>query len=358
MDVDTGADAALLHAISLHRPVGRHRHFNMVATMRTLEAEAAAVAGHGDGAALWAGATPAVVWERLEGFYDLDGLNEMDDGSDDEEVPRWLRTFAQHCAFLADHEDARKRVVDGVDDEEFLLHPCDTFEALIAPRRIAARGADADEDTDGSTSVAHGVHAPHSDARAPLSDGLSDTETDDGEASGDASESRSARPTQRVLGRRSGVDAYAATRRTSRKRAHTDDAAAEASASPEGAADARQGKRRRGARSAADGEDSPESTAPRTVATRRQRQQEDGRAGTNEGATDEKEDARPSPPPHGTRGARAAPARRVAATPTPDQARHAQSRAASSTSKLGAQAQPSPSPLGRLSRPRRDSARM
>lgn len=70
-DTDTAEETALLRAISQFRPLGVHRHFNMISIVHALHAHAAEHGG--------AQAAPTVeaIWAKLRDFYDLDGLNEL-----------------------------------------------------------------------------------------------------------------------------------------------------------------------------------------------------------------------------------------------------------------------------------------
>ncbi|WFC96095.1 hypothetical protein MBRA1_002751 [Malassezia brasiliensis] len=300
---DTAEETALLRAISQFRPLGVHRHFNMISIVHALHAHATEHGG--------AQAAPTVdaIWAKLRDFYDLDGLNELDEGSDDEDTPNWIKTYPAHVELLAKNKGARTRVLENVDEEEFALHPPETYEPIIEPRRYEK------EEAGGKS------------ATASSEDDLSDME------SGSASERDGHTPRTR---RR------AETRRQSRKRAHTDDAADD-HASPD--TTARAGKRRKAPPS---DEAAPVETPTRPI-TRRQRQLEDE---AQEEVTEEAAQAEADVPVAGsTRSARRAAS---SAAPTPEPQRVAQTRAAGKSSASPARASPTPATR---SRPRRDTGR-
>lgn len=224
-------DVALLRAISVFRPVGEHRHFHMVSILHALD---------GAPETQQADESSASLWTRLHDYYDLRGLNEMEECSDDEEEAMWLRNYEQHMQFLRDHEKARTRVLQGIDEEEFALHPMYLYEPIISPRR--AEAAD-----DGARTQ---VVPPSQE------DEVADTAADDAESESDKDD-RAPRSAQR---------------RAVRKRNH-----AEEDTTPDPAKDdtthgsARASKRRRGSKVDDDVLDTP----TRSITTRRQQKQLD-----------------------------------------------------------------------------------
>lgn len=109
---DLTLETALLRAVSEHRPLGVHRHFNMVAVVCELE-------DHNISA--------PTAWGMLDKLYDIEGLNALEDVNE----PDWL---AEYDKRVAAPDAVRSRVVNGADEEEFVL-PWSEFEELIAPRR-------------------------------------------------------------------------------------------------------------------------------------------------------------------------------------------------------------------------------
>lgn len=222
-------DVALLRAISVFRPVGEHRHFHMVSILHALDGAPEAKQANRSSASLWA---------RLHDFYDLRGLDEMEEGSDDEEEPVWLRTYEEHSQFLRDHERARSRFLRDVDEEEFALYPMYLYEPIIVSRRVEAG------DDGAQTQV---VPPSQEDEGA-------DAMADDGESESDKEE-RAPRSVQR---------------RTVRKRGHTEeDTSPDLPKDESSHGSARASKRRRGSKLDDDGLDTP----TRSITTRRQQKQ-------------------------------------------------------------------------------------
>ena len=137
---------SLLRAISQHRPVGLHRHFNMISVVREMGFACARekVGATFDGSHEvpkdsldWSdpACSSSSVWAKLRTLYDLERLNELDE-SDEEEGPAWLEHAGERAKRAANDAGLRTRVVAGADEEEFSLHPWDEFEDLIAPRRV------------------------------------------------------------------------------------------------------------------------------------------------------------------------------------------------------------------------------
>lgn len=304
---DTGGEIALLRAVSNYRPLGLHRHFNMISIVHALRDTPSE-----DGTPREPPSVPAI-WAKLGQFYDLDGLNELvrarlmqDEGnSDDEDMPQWIKTYPAHTELLAKNEGARTRVLENMDEEEFALHPPDVFEPLIEPRRY-------------EKSEAGGKVVPPS-SEDDLSDMDSGSATD--------REDRASRARTR-----------ADTRRGSRKRQHNEEQP-EVPASPE---TARSGKRRK-----AQGDENAVETPARPI-TRRQRQLEDEMQ--DEAGNDTQE---ADPPVAGsTRSARRAAS---SAAPTPEPQRVAHTRSASKSA-AASPARSSPTPAART-RTRRDTNR-
>lgn len=222
----------------------------------------------------------------------------QEESSDEEDGPRWVRSYDERSAMLKKNENARTRFVEGMDDEEFVLQPAEQYEPLIAPRRI-------DSESEAAITTA--------------------PPTSDHEMSEAESESKTSRGSMR---------------RSARKRNHED----ESEDTSEADTASRVGKRRRSV--------VPEETTEtptRSIATRRQRQREDERKDGSEGVPEslaEPEDASAgpdTPTASGTKRTRATSARR-SANQTPDM----RSRVASTK----AAAHASPSPASRT-RPRR-----
>lgn len=283
-------DVALLRAISLFRPIGEHKHFHMVSILHALEGAPGAQA-EGSGPSVWA---------RLQDYYDLQGLEEMEEGSDDDEEPVWLRTYEDHLQFLRSHEKARTRVLQGADEEEFALHPLYLYEPIIRPRRAETN------DTDSLPVVPPSQEDEEADSTA--ADVEAESESD-----------------------REGPAPRSAHRRAVRKRGHTEEDHPPESLKDDLAHNStRASKRRRGSKVDDDASD----TLSRAMTTRRQQKQLDDDEKKRE--TEDGSDAATDGAGAGaTRSARSTPARR-----------------ATSTSR-NVRASPSPAPTTRSTRTRR-----
>lgn len=298
-DADQGAsvspaqhDVALLRAISVFRPVGEHRHFHMVSILHALDGAPKAQPSDGSSASVWA---------QLHKYYDLRGLDEMEEGSDDEGEPVWLRDYEQHAQFLRDHEKARTRVLQGVDEEEFALHPMYLYEPMIEPRRVEVK----EDDGEAVQVVPPSQEDEEADKAADV-DAESDTDKEE--------------PAPRSV-----------QRRTVRKRGHAEeDTTPELVKEDHVHGSARASKRRRGSKP----EDDMLDTPTRSITTRRQQKQQ----GDDEKKRDPEEGSDVAPDASGTgatRSTRSTPAR----------------RAVSST--RSTRASPSPAPATRSARSRR-----
>ena len=347
---------SLLRAISQHRPVGLHRHFNMISVVREMGFACARekVGATFDGSHEvpkdsldWSdpACSSSSVWAKLRTLYDLERLNELDE-SDEEEGPAWLEHAGERAKRAANDAGLRTRVVAGADEEEFSLHPWDEFEDLIAPRRVD----DGSAATSGSEKQRTTI--PRGEAAQDMVPGSSDADQSDV----GTDEERTPR-------------SRSASTRRSRKRALNEDQATDDTAdSPDaGAASGlRTAKRRRSVagRAKDDGASASESGSTRTSTRRHPRHTED------DTAVDESSDAAADtavgdddaaseteqPTAAGTRGARATPSRRASnATATPEAPRISSRSAARSGKETP---RPSPSNVGaRPSRPRRDASR-
>lgn len=347
---------SLLRAISQHRPVGLHRHFNMISVIRVLGSSCArgkVGAAFDDNhevpkdAIDWSDSacSSSSVWNKLRTLYDLDRLNELDE-SDEEEGPAWLEHAGERAKRAANDAGMRARVVAGVDEEEFSLQPWDEFEDLVAPRRV----------DDGSTPASglekQRITIPRGEAFQDMVPGSSDADQSD--VGTDEERTPSSR---------------SATVRRSRKRALNEDQGTDdtADSADTGAASGlRNAKRRRSAtvRTKDDDASASESGSTRTSTRRNPRHTEDeatvdessdGAADTA-GGDDDAASETDHPTAAGTRGARATPSRRAStATATPE-AQRSSSRTAARPGKEAPR--PSPSNVGaRSSRPRRDASR-
>lgn len=263
-----------LRAISVYRPVGEHRHFHMIAVLQAMSNVRGSPLGDESAEDAWA---------KLNEYYDVDGLNDMEGSSDDEDGPAWLAQYDAHVALLEKNKAARTRVVHGDDDGEFSLHPAAVFEPLMAPRRL-----DTSEDAAQSDGSARAKKPRDAQVVPPSSD-------DEGSASGsDNDAARGSTPAT-----------SGAPRRGTRKRAHADeDTSTETPAKDDAAGPStRAGKRRRGAKADEDVAETP----TRPIATRRQqRQLEDEEKKQSADDADDDDVSAPLP-----RSARATPLRRA-----------------------------------------------
>ncbi|PKI84156.1 hypothetical protein MVES1_002140 [Malassezia vespertilionis] len=324
-ETDPALEIALLRAISFYPPIGYNRHFNMVSILGALQAAQLEVPSDAPGSNRHAPLSAKSVWQHLETLYDLEGLNELDDGSEDEEAPEWMQHYDQHAALLARNEKARTRVLDNVDAEEFALHPVELYAPFIEQRRIAR---DLSEEVSApATRAAEDLVVPAS-SDEDISDANSSDEHVRGGGQGAHARSRSQD-----------------TRRLSRKRADDEHSQEVPPSSPDSMS-TRAGKRRKSMRTAE--HDDPADKASRPISTRRQRQTDgDGskRATTedftdsDDGTTDEKASLM-------MRSARNTPARRSVGqiATTPNEARPAQTRAFSAATRA-ASSTPRASPV-------------
>ncbi|CAN6640618.1 hypothetical protein TRVA0_018S01112 [Trichomonascus vanleenenianus] len=70
-------ETSLFRAICRFKPAGKHKHFRMICIYETVNNS------HVDGARL----TTGDIWARLAELYNLDGLDEIEDGGNGEESP-------------------------------------------------------------------------------------------------------------------------------------------------------------------------------------------------------------------------------------------------------------------------------
>lgn len=304
---DDAAEIALLRCISLYRPLGIDRHFHMVCILNALEA----MSGNPDLRDL----LPCHVWDKLGEYYNLEGLNEQEDASDDDTEPKWLRNYEKNKELLQSNEAARTRVLEGLDEEEFALHPRIMFESLLEPRRLEEQAEE---------------HVIQKDAPCVVpstsEDDLSDDDPDPATGSHRSSD-RDSRPSL-----------ASSTRRMTRKRQHEEEDAATGVKDGAAAVPTRAGKRRRNAKSEADSSD----TLTRPITTRRQQRQAEERESVDAedvksgGVSNSTEEGAGSTP----RASRSASARR-------------QSSSAGRNQNVSGSSHASPSPASRTARPRR-----
>ena len=303
---DDAAEIALLRCISLYRPLGLDRHFHMVCLLNALDA----MSGNSDSRDL----LPCHVWDKLGEYYNLEGLNEQEEASDDDTEPRWLRNYEKNKELLQSNEAARTRVLEGLDEEEFTLHPKIMFESLVEPRRLEEQAAD---------------HVIQKDATCVVpstsEDDLSDDDPDPATGSHKSSD-RDTRPSF-----------ASSTRRMTRKRQHEEEDATPGVKDGVATVPTRAGKRRRNAKNEADSSD----TLTRPITTRRQQRQAEERESVDEevksgGVSSTTEEGASSTP----RASRGASARR-------------QSSSAGRNQNVSGSSHASPSPASRAARPRR-----
>lgn len=232
---DNAAEVALLQSTSTYRPLGMNRHFHMISILRAL----GSLPNRREALDLKVGR----VWDKLGEFYDLDGLNEQEEGSDDEEEPFWIRNFDSHKEKLESNEAFRTRVVDGLDDEEFTLRPVAVFEPWIKERRLVSK----DENGEKNVNI----------VPSTSEDDLSEEEQGANDAAPNADRNTSA----------------AAPRRTTRKRAHAEEDSADLQKdAQQTSVSTRAGKRRRGAK-VEEEKESADTPSSRPITTRRQQRQ-------------------------------------------------------------------------------------
>ncbi|KAL4402032.1 esa1-associated factor [Malassezia pachydermatis] len=311
---DTSSDVALFRAISIYRPVGEHRHFHMISILQSLEA-----ARESQSLPIDTPLHASDVWSKLEEFYELHGLNELDEGSDEEDGPEWISQYNEHVARLQRSEKARTRYVAGLDEEEFSLHPYMDFDDLLTSRRTE----DAESEESGKTKQsAQEVVPPSSDDDLAQSDSDADMDT----------------ATEDDKGSLSNRGASTTLRRNTRKRAHTETDTTLHSPKDDGQGPhTRAGKRRRGAKA----DDEVQETPTRPLTRRQQKQLEDhDKKKDSSGGDDMSDAAAEDTPSTGLRSTRSTPLRRAASSLT---------KASANTS---LQASPAPTPT-RSTRPRR-----
>lgn len=310
---DDAAEVALLRAISLYRPLGIDRHFHMLCILNAL----GAMSGEPGSRDI----SPCHVWDKLGEYYDLEGLNEQEDAYDDDDdtEPEWIRNYESNKELLRSNEAALTRVLEGIDEEEFVLHPMIMFEPLVAPRRWEDQSTDHD-DHDTKKSAASAVPSTSEDD-------FSDEEPD------------AVTGSHRSGGRDTRSSSATSTRRMSRKRQHVgEDAATDVKDGAGPAVTARAGKRRRNTKSEEDNSD----TLTRPITTRRQQRQAEERESvdtegiTSGGASSATEEGFSGTP----RTSRAASARR-------------QSSSANRNQSVSGSSYASTSPASRTARPRR-----
>lgn len=305
---DDAAEVALLRAISLYRPLGIDRHFHMVCILNALGAMA-------DKPGL-RDILPVHVWDKLGEYYDLEGLNEQEEGSDDDDEPEWIQNYEKNKELLRSNEAAQTRVLEGVDEEEFNLHPKIVFEPLVEPRRLEEYGAD---------------HVAKKDATSMVPSTSEDDLSDDEPDVATGSHGNGDRDTR--------SSSASGPRRMTRKRQHVEEeSTADVKDGAGTAATTRAGKRRRNAK----GEEDNSDTLSRPITTRRQQRQAEEREsadademvpGGASGASDEGASGTP-------RASRGASARRQSSSANRNQNGSGSSNA-------------SPSPASRTARPRR-----